>query len=180
MRSVVKKDILRVLRQSLKAVSDRDVARLSAISNETIHDASIYQDEDSLTIAILMYSIAKVFARCIEKGRTCPLIEDQISLAMEMLEADDINGYRSAVKEVLSRISALDTRLRMYVQEVIDQAKMKKAGKLHEHGISVARTAELLGLSQWEVQQYIGKVAFDGKAAVRARKRLSYARGLFK
>ena len=82
---------------------------------------------------------------------------------------------------VLSEIGKCDAKLKVYIQEVLQQSKIKKASKLHEHGISIARTAELLGLSQWELQNYIGKtvteIPHDG---VRVRDRVKLTRELFK
>ena len=94
---------------------------------------------------------------------------------------DDLNKYRSVIKRILSDIGQCDHQLKLYIQEVIEQAKIKKATKLHEHGISIARTAELLGLSQWELQGYIGKTVRDiPRDGMRGPERLRKARDIFK
>ena len=51
---------------------------------------------------------------------------------------------------------------------------------MHEHGISVARTAEILGIGQWELMNYIGKTwgpEFVSDQDV--QKRIAVARKLF-
>ena len=84
-------------------------------------------------------------------------------------------------KTILRNISKQDAKMKLYIQQVIERAKVKKASKMHEHGISIARTAELLDLSQWELQSYIGKtvreIPHDGMTA---KERLQKARALFK
>ena len=68
------------------------------------------------------------------------------------------------------------------MQEVIEEAKIKKGYKLHEHGISLGRTAEILGISQWELMNYVGKTKISDVDIVPTDvvQRLKLARGIFK
>ena len=78
-------------------------------------------------------------------------------------------------------ISTIDSKLKLYIGEVITQAEIKKGSKLYAHGISLGRAAEVLGISQWELMFYIGKTKLiDVKGCVGVRERLNYARSLFK
>ena len=66
MDEVVKKDVLNVLSdvvKILKVGEETDVIELMELSNHTIHNASVFQDEDSVSIAILIYSLSKVIER---------------------------------------------------------------------------------------------------------------------
>ena len=38
----------------------------------------------------------------------------------------------------------------------MQKAKINKASRLYEHGISMEKTAKLLGISQWELAEYVG------------------------
>lgn len=180
MRQIIKDDILDVLGKTIQALKEEDYSKLVELSNHTIHDASIFQEDDPLTLAILVYALSKVIHRCVEKGHACPLVAPGIQKAKEALENDDDNAYRTTVKNLLQDIGEYDTQLKMYIQEVIQQSRIKKASKIHEHGISIARTAELLGLSQWELQNYIGKTVTDiPHDGMKVTERLRRARELF-
>lgn len=180
MREIVKEDILKVLGDAIDAVKRDDLSLLQDLSNHTIHDASIFQEDDPLTLAVVMYALAKVMQKCSEKGITCPVVIPSFKKAIEHLEADDDNAYRAVIKRLLRTVEKRDDRIKIYAQKVIEKAKIKKASKLHEHGISVARTAELLGISQWEVQKYIGRFRGDGSTQVKIGRRLKHARSLFR
>ncbi len=181
MRSIIKEDILAVLKKVVDALKEENYSELAELSNRTIHDASIFQDDDSLTIAVLVYALSKIIGRCIERGQPCPVIAPQLKKAEEALRADDDNAYRSIVKKLLKEIGHYDEQLKIYIQEVIEQARVKKASKLYEHGISIARTAELLGLSQWELQSYIGKTVPEiPHEGMKITERLRRARELFR
>ncbi len=181
MRPIVKEDVLAVLKDVINALKKEDYSALSEISNHTIHDASIFQEDDPLTIAVLVYALSKVINRCLERGQACPLVVPTLQKAHDALQQDDDNAYRAVIKRLLKEISDYDAQLKLYIQQVIEQARIKKASKLHEHGISIARTAELLGLSQWELQSYIGKTVTDVPSdGMKLTERLRRARELFR
>ncbi len=181
MRPIIKEDILNVLKEVIEALKKEDYAALSELSNHTIHDASIFQEDDPLTLAILIYALSKVISRSIERRQACPSVAPSLQKAYDALQDDDDNAYRAVIKNMLREIGEMDAQLKMYIQEVVQKAKIKKASKLYEHGISIARTAELLGLSQWELQNYIGKTVTDiPHDGMRVGERLRKARELFR
>ncbi|MEM3154348.1 MAG: hypothetical protein QW165_02145 [Candidatus Woesearchaeota archaeon] len=180
MRQIIKEDILSVLDKAIETIKKQDYTALLELSNHTIHDASIFQEDDPLTIAVLIYALSKCIQRCIERNKPCPIVAPSLQKARDALAQDDDNAYRAVIKNLLREISEMDAQLKLYIQEVIEKAKIKKASKVHEHGISIARTAELLGLSQWELQGYVGKQVIDiPHDGMRVTERLRKARELF-
>lgn len=180
MRPIVKDDILNTLSKVIDALKKEEYALLPELSNHTIHDASIFQEDDPLTIAVIVYALSKVIQRCLEKGQTSPNVIPSLEQAEESLRAGDDNAYRATMKNLLRQIGEYDKQLKLYIQEVIEKAKIKKASKLHEHGISIARTAELLGLSQWELQSYVSRMVTEmPRDGTKVLERLRRARELF-
>ena len=62
MNEIVKRDILAVLNDLagiLKVKEESDAAQIKELSNHVIHNASIFQEEDSVSIAILIYALSK-------------------------------------------------------------------------------------------------------------------------
>ena len=78
-------------------------------------------------------------------------------------------------------IGKIDEKLELYIEEVIEKSKIKKGSIIYEHGISVGKVAELLGLSTWELMNYIGKttIADAGRERINVERRLAFARELF-
>ncbi len=183
MHEQIKKDILSVLEellQILKSREDSDTAQIKELSNHTIHNASVFQDEDSVSIAILIYSLSKVIERR-AKDIDYNKILAMINSCAEGLRRNDDRMYAQSVRGFFSFIRAMDERLRLYIQEVINQAQIKKGCKLCQHGISVARASEVLGISQWELMGYLGQTMFTDQVSdpINVQKRLKTARGLF-
>ena len=178
MEEVVRQDILEVIREGLVALHDGDAFRVKELSNNVIHNASIFQDEDSLGIAVLMYALSKVM----ERGRLdIAEVERLLERAKSALEAYNFENYRMAIKFAVRKISEADSRLKIFVSNVIDQAQLKKGCKICMHGVSVARTANILGIPRWELMQYLGRTTFHDEVVetVNVQDRLAFARKVF-
>ena len=61
------------------------------------------------------------------------------------------------------------------------RARINKASRIYEHGISLAQTAELLGITQWELMKYLGqtKIADKFDDEIKVIDRLEHARKMF-
>ncbi len=188
MRKDVRQDILKIIKDSMLAIRGKDVMKLREISNHTIHDASIYQDEYSISIAVAIYSLFKIFERPDYRNYKdwdvfSKNVVDNLKRAVFALKKNDDEHYARHIKDIFEFIAKLDSKLKIYVREVFEQAKIHKASRLHEHGVSIGRTAELLGISEWEVMEYIGKTGIsetDFSLSMPVDKRLKFARSLFK
>jgi hypothetical protein len=176
MNEIVRNDNIRIIEESINALKQKDILKLKEISEHTIHNASIFQDKDSITIAVLIYALSKILERGIENHYW---FEKKLEFAKVQLIKQNIDFYRKTIKEIFSQISRIDSKLKIYVQEVIEKAKIKKGAKLYYHGISIARTASVLGITQWELMNYIGKLEEPKAAATNIKDRLSFARKLF-
>ncbi len=179
MQSVVKEDILRVIKDAIDAIKKSDATLLVDLSNHTIHNASIFQDKDSVNIAVVMYSLSKIMQRHI--GKVEDNIVNILTRASNLLMQDKYEAYSREIESIYEIISKTDRKLRLYITHVINEAQVRKGSKLYEHGISVAKAAEVLGVSQWELLKYVGRTSiidrFNEKST--AKERLKLAREIF-
>lgn len=187
MEESVKKDILKILEEGLKAISENNIFKLKELSDHTIHDAGIFQDRDSVTIAVLMYSIAKIYERPRYREYNdwnlfANSVVGKLRLAADYLAKNDFKGYEINVKEIFNVVDKLSSKLRDYAKDVIERAKVSKGSRLHEHGLSLGRTAEILGISKWELSQYVGGTGIadvEENITKDIKQRLKFTRGLF-
>ena len=183
MQDIIKKDALAVLKELveiLKAKEESDIVQIKELSNHIIHNASIFQDEDSISIAVLAYSLSKIIERK-QRDLDYNKVLSMLNLCISNLKNNDEDAFRKSIKNIFNFIRTTDEKLKIYIHEVINQAQIKKGCKLCEHGISIARASEVLGISQWELMHYVGKTTMTDKFSepVNASKRLKMARGLF-
>jgi len=106
-----------------------------------------------------------------------------LEVAKEKLENNDIQGFEDTLSKYIKNLNKVHIKLQQSIQDVFEQAKISKASRIHEHGISLGRTAELLGITRFDLMNYIGKTYIaDAKEAftIDPEKRLKFARSLFK
>jgi hypothetical protein len=181
MEETVKNDIITVLRGTLDILNQPspDISKLKEMSNRTIHNASIYQDEHSISAAILIYSLSKIIERVKDKLDFAK-IKNLLSISIEYLEDGNVESYHDFIQQIFEIISSTDSKFRLYIREVINQASIKKGSKIYEHGISASKTAEILGISLWDLYSYLGATNTPEDTEISSvRQRLKFTRELF-
>ena len=174
----VRKDIIAVLEHVIQSLEKNDVLNLRELSNNIIHCASIYQDEYSISTAVIVFALSKIIQR---KNYIDMRIITLLKRAVHHLRKYKVNKYSQDIKKLMTHISKADSKLDLYIQHVIDEANVKKASKIYEHGISLGQTAQLLGISHWELMRYVGhtKIPEGVIEKVNIKVRLNYVYGLF-
>jgi len=73
------------------------------------------------------------------------------------IENKDFGKFREDFKKIRGSIENLSGKLKKYIKEVIRNAEINKASRIYAHGISMEQTANLLGVSLYELADYAGK-----------------------
>ena len=182
MNELVRKDALQILErviEILQVKEEKDTQELKELSNHTIHNASVFQDDCSVSIAVVVYALSKIIDRHHDEINYSKFIKI-LEKARKSVENNEDNNFSLSIKELFSEISRIDSKLKDYMQEVINEAQVKKGCKLCEHGLSTARASELIGVSQWELMKYLGNTSLNEHATgIDVKTRVKFARGLF-
>ena len=187
MKDEVRDEIQCALEKSIQALHDYSEVSLTKISDDCIACASIYGDKDSLDVSVILYAIGKLSQRNLVKPM--PNWESfrksmmrNLNKANDFLSKKEIGKYRNVVKQIYKEVERADEKVKLYIDEVLEKAKLKKACAVHEGGISTLQTSEALNVDLWNLQDYAGKTqAPDQKGfGTNILSRLKYARSLFK
>ncbi len=179
-------DLIRVLKKTFYATKKQDIKALRSLSDHIIDDASVFQDNYSISLAIILYTLSKIFEK--EKYQLYPewnsfynKIISNIKKLIFYLEKSDFDNYSASLKELLSSIKKLDKKASLYIEEVVKSSKIKKGSNLYSYGLSLGRTAELLGISKWELMNYIGNIELktQGLKTVSVKQRYNMAEKIF-
>ncbi len=188
MEKQVLNDIKSIIKGVIKAFSTYDPNTIMELSNHIIHSASIYQDKLTSMTAIITYSLGKIIAR--GKIRRYPqeaweefkvAVKRELDNALLSINEKDLQGLKNALLKLQQAIIKLDKSFMSYAEYVITKGKITKGAKMHEHGVSVKRIAELFGVSEWELMNYIGKTNIYERDVTTStvKERLKKARRLF-
>jgi len=180
-------NVLRILKEARKAISEDDASTIKKLSDQTIHTATISQDSDNIIIAVLVYSLAKIVER--EHYREMPGWNKFYSeflknwdLAISHLEKKELEEYRDDVGKIRNAMNKISSNLGEYISDVFRKAKINKAFKIYEHGLSEEKTAHLLGISLWDLAGYIGQSTISEakvNESLPVKKRIKIAEEIF-
>ncbi len=186
MEYVTHKDITSILRKAIQFIKKEDTSALDELSDHAIRDASVFQDKNSIRIAIIIYALAKIIHRsegqADEWDKTRKRILTDLQDARFYLEKGKEEKYKEVIKNILKNIGRIDDKLKLYIDDVLDKAKIVKGSKLYEQGVSIGRAAEILGISQWELMSYVGKTKIIDRykeEVIPISMRLDYAKKIF-
>ncbi len=157
-----KENILRILEGTKQAIQKGDTVTIKNLSNQTTNTAALTHDPDNIAIAVIVYSISKLLER--EDYRKLPgwnefyrTIFKSIDNAINSIKSNNeakIKGSLNTLRQSLVRVSG---SLKKHIQDVFRKASINKASKLYEHGISMEKTAKLLGITMFELANYAGQ-----------------------
>lgn len=155
-------NILRIFEETKDAIKKGDVIKLKELSNQTIHTASVSQDPDNIAVAVIIYSLSKIVERGeYKKEKGWSKFYNKILFAVDNsiynLKEKNEGKFRESLGKVREAIDALSGKLKDYIQDVFRKASINKASKIYEHGVSMERTASLLGITMFELASYSGQ-----------------------
>jgi protein-tyrosine-phosphatase len=159
-------NVLRILKETRSALENNDPSKMRALSNQTINTASLTQDPDNIAVAVMVYSLSKIIER--EDYRNLDgwnvfytLFTSALDRSINDIEKKQYEKFRKDFEMVRKAINKISGKLRKYIDEVFRQAEINKASRIHEHGLSMEQTANLLGITLYELADYVGKTGIS-------------------
>lgn len=154
--------ILNVLKEVKSSLKKQDYVKIKNLSNKVLHSSSINQDPDIISIAVIIYSLSKLIERENYKDyKNWPKFYanyiNMLENLINSLQKNDINSLRKNTNSIRTIINKLSGNLKVYISEVFRKARINKASRIYEHGISMEQTAKILGISVWELAEYAGQ-----------------------
>ncbi len=173
-----KDNILRIFQETKEALKTEDSATIKNLSNQTINTASLTNDPDNIAVAVIIYSLSKIIER--ENYKKLPgwkkffnIYVKAIDEIIDAIKKGDEKKTRENLKLIRKAINNLSGKLKDYIQDVFRKASINKASKIYEHGISMERTAKLLGITMYELAGYAGQAKIlempKGKVDIKSR-----------
>jgi hypothetical protein len=157
-----KEHLITVLEDARHAFKSGNSLKLQHLSDQTIHSSSIYQHTDYIITAVIIYTLSKILARK-EKAKIkgwdkfVRKTEGFFALAIKAVKDGNSKAFVDNLERIKKSITNISVALKPFTEEVIRKASINKASRIYEHGISLEKTAKLLGVTQWELADYIGQ-----------------------
>ncbi|MBI2671261.1 hypothetical protein HYX18_04780 [Candidatus Woesearchaeota archaeon] len=179
-------ELLRILKKTYNAFRKKDIKRLRQLSDHIVEDASIFQDDYTLSLAIILYTMSKI----LEKGNYeayhawGSFYKSSVSDLKKLLKYlgnSNFKKYSETLRNLLQQIKNIDKKVPLYIEELLNSSRIKKGSNLYAYGLSLGRAAELLGISKWELMGYIGNldISNENLRTLNIKERLDIAEKVF-
>ncbi len=183
-----KEHILNVLKEVKVVLERKDYVKIKNLSNRIVHHSSIHQDPDVISVAVIIYSLSKLIEResYKEEKNWVSFYNNYLRNINDMIQAlkkDDIKKFRDEVYANRRLIQSLSGNLKHYINDVFRRARVNKASRIYEHGISMEKTAKILGISLWELAEYAGRTRIGDinlSVTLPIKQRIKYVEEIFK
>ena len=157
---------INVLRGAKGALLEKNSLILTELSDQTLHCATKYQNSGSMTMAVVLYSLSKIIERkSYQKIKGWDSLVKKINslfdLTIKSLEDDNQEAYEDYLVRVRKTLESNAGNLKPIIQDILRKASINKAAKIYEHGISLERTAKMLGITQWELTDYTAQKNYN-------------------
>lgn len=180
-------NILRILKETKEAIKKNDTFKIRSLSNQTINTASLTQDPDNIAVAVMVYSLSKILER--EDYRKLAgwntfykIFISTFDKSIEDIEKKEYEKFRKDFEMIRKTINKMSGKLRRYIEDVFKQAEINKASRLYEHGLSMEQTANLLGITLYDLAEYVGKTGISEvheNQTISAKERVKIAMEMF-
>ncbi|MEK6819440.1 MAG: hypothetical protein AABY10_05930 [Nanoarchaeota archaeon] len=155
-----------VLEEMKVALIEKNSTKLRDLSDNTIHMSCSHQDAESITIAILAYVLSKIveredYSRFKNWENFVEKFNYLLNLASKSIKLRNEKTFREGIEKAIETLKNISKDETSYIQDLIKKACINKASKIYEHGISLQQTAKLLGISQWELSDYVGQKSIE-------------------
>ncbi len=177
--------VISVLRDARKAILNKNSGQLKELSNKTLHSATCFQDAGYTLTAVIVYALSKMveredYSKIKNWDVSIKRLINYLDLAIKALQERNDTAFTNHLTSARATLAGLSGNLKPYIEEVLRKAAINKAGKLYEHGLSLGKTAELLGITQWELSSYAGAKDQDGVSeTITTKKRAEIALEFF-
>ena len=158
-------NVTRVLEQTLYAIENDNALPLKELSDQTIHSATT-GDEDNIMVAVLVYSLGKILSR--QDYRSMKgwegfhrIVTSSLKCSINDLKNNNEDKFRKDFAMIKKAINKISGKLKKYIEEVFKKAEITKASRIYEHGISAGKTAKMLGITLYDLQNYTGQTGIS-------------------
>ena len=155
-------NILKIFQETKEAVLKGNAAKIRSLSNQTTNTAALTHDPDNIAAAVVVYALSKIIER--EDYKTLPgwnefykVYISSIDKIIDSIKRKDDVAYRKNIQLIRNALGRVSGKLKDYIQDVFRSASINKASRIYEHGISMEKTANLLGVTMFELAEYVGK-----------------------
>ena len=150
-----------IIKEFIPLVIKRNIDGMHALENQTLELTITADSKDYASFCIVMYGLRKmidkphIYSNQVWK-KAQDTILNQLNDCSFMLKAKNIDEFRKTVIDIENLIREKDKELGHYINQVIDDARIKLASSAYAYGLSASQASELFSIPKDQLMSFIG------------------------
>lgn len=172
-------DVSTLISRSMEAVRQKNALALRKVSADALTEAAMEGHREMILVALVDYALSKIMSKVHYRKVTGEFYDKIVGHFKAAREGPKKETIRH-LERIEDMVMKLDEKEGHFAENVMEKAKVKKAAKLYEQGLSLKRAADLTGAEPVKVLDYVGgSKIHEFKGEGRNAKRLKAAREVF-
>ncbi|RLG21199.1 hypothetical protein DRN74_02925 [Candidatus Micrarchaeota archaeon] len=157
---IEEKEVDRALSEAREAFSKSEYLKLRDMSNDLLRDAILNEETQLIELSLLCYALYKIASKSNLRRRPEweKFKKDMLHLLKRAEEKSQTREELDKVlREMLELTSSFYENLGIYIDNVVEKARLKQAIRAYSMGLSLGQAAALTGVSKGRLLSMIGK-----------------------
>ena len=151
----------RLIKELIPLIIKRNIDGVHALENQTLELAITSDNKDYASLCIIMYGLRKMISKPhIYSDNTWKKSQDiilnQLNDASFSLGSKKIDEFRKIIIDIEDEIRAKDKELGHYINQIIDDARIKLASSAYAYGLSASQASDIFSVPKDQLMNFIG------------------------
>lgn len=163
-----------------KCFSDSNYMKIRDMSDEILREAVLAEDGQLTDLSLICYAVFKISSKStIRRSENWePFKKEMLGMMRRAEEKPNTKEELGALlQDIIGMVSKFYDDYGLYVENVVHKARLKQGLRAYAMGLSLGRSADMVGVSKGELFKYVGATKVgerEGAPITGAMQRLSY------
>jgi len=150
-----------IISKLINLIIKKDIDEIHVLESQTLEIAVTKDDRDYSSLCIIMYGLRKMMSKGhINTNEVWKKAENNILNELKNcsfdLNSSKINDFRQTIKYIEDEIRKTDKELGHYINQIIDDARIKLASSAYAYGLSASQASDLFSISKDQLMNFVG------------------------
>ncbi len=150
-----------IISKLINLIIKKNIDEIHVLESQTLEIAVTKDDRDYSSLCIIMYGLRKMMSKThINTNEVWKKAENNILNELKNcifdLNSSKIDDFRQTIKYIEDEIRKTDKELGHYINQIIDDAKIKLASSAYAYGLSASQASDLFSISKDQLMNFVG------------------------
>jgi len=150
-----------IISKLISLIIKKDIEGIHILENQTLEVAITKNNKDYSSLCIIMYGLRKMMSKGhINTNDVWKKSENNILNELKNglfdLNSNKTDNFRKTLMDIENEIRNTDKELGHYINQIIDDARIKLASSAYAYGLSASQASDLFSISKDQLMNFVG------------------------